>query len=107
MIRGVDHRIGLKPGAVYLWQHPYKAEPFSREREKAEAERMNSMGIIELSLGEWACPVFMVPPPDGSARFCNEYAKLKLMIVKNAYPMIRMDECIESQVDARVFSTLN
>jgi len=70
LIRGVEHRIRLKPGAVPVRQHPYRAGPLAREREKAEVERMRSMGVIEPSTGEWASPVVMVPKPDGSVRFC-------------------------------------
>ena len=107
LIRGVEHRIRLKPGAVPVRQHPYKAGPLAREREKAEVERMRSMGVIEPSTGEWASPVVMVPKPDGSVRFCIDYRKLNLMTVKDAYPIPRMDECIDSLGDARVFSTLD
>ena len=49
----------------------------------------------------------MVPKPDGSVHFCIDYRKLNLMTVKDAYPIPRMDECIGSLGDARVFSTLD
>jgi len=52
LIRGVEHRIRLKPGAVPVRQYPYKAGPLAREREKAEVERMCSMGVIQPSTGE-------------------------------------------------------
>jgi len=107
LIRGAEHRIRLKPGAVPVRQHPYKARPLAREREKAKVERRRSMGVIEPSTGEWAIPVVMVPQHDGSVRFCMDYRKLNLMAVKDAYPIPRMDECIDSLRDARVFSTLD
>jgi len=97
----------LNPGAVPGRQHPYKAGPLAREREKAEVERIRSMGVIEPSTGEWASPVVMVPKPDGSVRFFVDYRKLNLMTVKEAYHIHRMDECIYSLGDARVFSTLD
>ena len=106
LIRGVEHRIRLKHGAVSVRPHPYKAGPLAREREKAEVERMRSMGVIEPSTGEWASPVVMVPKPDGSVRFCIDYGKLNMMTVKDAYPIPRMYECIDSLGDSRVFSTL-
>jgi len=49
----------------------------------------------------------MVPKPDGSVRLCIDYRKRNLMTVKEAYPIPRMDECIDSLGDARVFSTLD
>jgi len=106
-IRGVEHRIRLKPGAVPVRQHPYKAGFLAREREKAEVERMRSIGVIEPSTEEWAIPVVIVPEPDGSVRFCADYRKLKFMTVEDAYPIPGMDECIDSIEDARVFSTLD
>jgi len=107
LIRGVEHRIRLKPGAIPVRQHPLKDGPLAREREKAEVERMRSMRVIEPSTGEWASPVVMVPKPDGSVRFCIDYRKLNLMTVTDAYTIPRMDECIDSLGDARVFSTLD
>jgi len=107
LIRGVEHRIRLNPGAVPVRQHPYQAEPMAREGEKADVERMRSMEVIEPASGEWASPVVMVPKPDGSVRFCIDYRKLNLMTVKDAYPIPRMDDCIDSLGDARVFSTMD
>jgi len=49
----------------------------------------------------------MVPKPDGSVRFCIDYRKLNVMTVKDAYPIPRMDECIDYLGNARLFSTLD
>ena len=97
----------MKPGAVLLRQHPDKAGPLARETEKAEIERMRSVGVTQPSTGEWYSPVVMVPKPDGSVSFCIDYRKLNLMNVKDAYPIPRMKECIDSLGDARVISTLD
>ena len=51
LIRGVEHRIRLEPGAVPVRQNPYKAGPLAREREKAEVERMRSMRVRTLHWG--------------------------------------------------------
>jgi len=106
LISGVEHHIRLKREAVTVRPHTYKARPLAREIEKAEVERMRSMGVIEPSTGEWASHVVMVPKPDGSVRFCIDYGKLNMMTVKDAYPIPRMYECIDSLGDSRVFSTL-
>jgi len=104
-IRGVEHFIRLKPGAVFVRQHSFKAGPSARKREKSEFKRLRWMGVIEPFTGQWARAVVTVPKPDGSVRFCIDYGKLKLMTVKDAYPIPGMDECIHSLGDARVFST--
>ena len=65
------------------------------------------MDVIEPASGEWASPVELVPKPDGSVRFCIDSRNLNIMIIKKAYPIPRIDECIDSLGDARVFSTLD
>jgi len=69
LTRGVEYRIRLKPPAVPVRKHLYKAGSLDREREKAEIERMRSMGVIELATGEWDSLVAMVPTADFSVRF--------------------------------------
>jgi hypothetical protein len=40
-------------------------------------------------------------------RFCIYYRRLNTVTVRDSYPLARMDECIYSLGDARVFSTLD
>jgi hypothetical protein len=40
-------------------------------------------------------------------RFCIDYRRLNTVTVRDSYPLPRMDECIDSLGDARVFSTLD
>ena len=96
-----------KRGAVPVRKPPYKAGPLARTREKAKFERMRSMGVIQPSTGEGNSPVVILSKPDCSVCFYIYCRKLKLMTVKDAYPIPRMDQCIDLLGDARVFSTLD
>jgi hypothetical protein len=62
--------------------------------------------LIEPATGEWASPIVLVPKPDGSLRFCVDYRRLNAMTVPDAYPLSRMDECIDSLGDAVIFTIL-
>ena len=48
----------------------------------------------------------IAPKKDGRLRFCIDYRKMKLMTIKDSYPIPRMDECIYSLGIAFVFTTL-
>jgi len=64
----------------------------AQEREKGEIERVRSVEVIEPTSGKCASPVVMVQKLDGSARICIDDRKLNLMTIKDAYPILRMDE---------------
>jgi hypothetical protein len=63
--------------------------------------------VIEPANSDWASPVVLVPKPDGSMRFCIDYRRLHNLTVRELYLLPRMDECIDSLGDARIFSTLD
>lgn len=55
----------------------------------------------------WATPVVLAPKGDGSWLFFIDFRKMNAVIVKDVYPIPRMDECIASLGSANVFTTLD
>jgi Reverse transcriptase (RNA-dependent DNA polymerase) len=100
------HRIQLTPGAKPAYSQPNRAGDKAREAESVEIHRILRAGVLEPVTSNWASPVVLVPKPDGSMRFCIDYRRLNTVTMRDSYPLPRMDECIDSLVDARVFSTL-
>ena len=106
-IHATKHRIELTPGAKPVYQQPYRASPTQREHERKEIEKMLTEGVIEPSTSEWAAPVVFAPKKDGTLRFCVDYRRLNAVTLRDSYPIPRMDECIDSLGDAKIFSTLD
>jgi hypothetical protein len=106
-VHTIAHRIQLTPGAKPAYSQPNRAGAKAREAKSVEIYRMFRAGVIEPAPSEWAIPVVLVPKPDGSMRFCIDYRRLNTVTVRDSYPLPRMDECINSLGDARVFSTLD
>ena len=64
-------------------------------------------GIITESSSPWASPIVMVGKKDGSFRLCVDYRKLNHITVRDAYPLPRIDETIDSLHGCSLFSTFD
>ena len=105
---GVEHEIDLLPDAKPHSSVPYRAGIRMRDIEKARVDKMVQQGVaVPAPPTEFAAPVVFAPKKDGTLRFCVDYRRLNATTVGDAYPIPRMDECIDSLEDARVLSTLD
>ena len=102
----IQHDIYTVPGKV-VRQRPYRIPQARREGIKKEVENMLQLKVIEESNSPWSSPIVMVPKPDGTMRFCNDFRKLNEISRFDAYPMPRVDELIERLGPARFVSTLD
>jgi hypothetical protein len=86
----VSHVIRTEPG-VRVRLRPYRIPEARRAAIRAEVISMLQMGVIEESHSAWSSPVVLVPKPDGTYRFCNDFRKLNEVSAFDAYPMPRID----------------
>jgi Reverse transcriptase (RNA-dependent DNA polymerase) len=107
MVAATTHRIEVFSGSNPVNAQPYRAGSHARVAEKTEIDRMLAQQVIEPATNEWASPIVLVPKPDGTLRFCVDYRRLNMITVPDTYPLPRMDECIDSLVDAVLFTTLD
>ena len=62
---------------------------------------MLQLRVIEESRSAWSSPVVLVPKPDGTFRFCNDFRRLKEVSDFDVFSMPRVDELIEGLGPAR------
>ena len=94
-------------GAAPIRQ-PLRRTPkgFESEEEQYLKEQLEA-GVVVPSSSEWASPVVLVRKQDGSVRWCLDYRKLNDVTVKDAYPLPRIDMCLDCLAGARYFSILD
>ena len=63
--------------------------------------------IIEPSSGPWSSPILLAVKKDGSPRFCIDFRKLNTLVEKDAYPLPRIDETIDTLAGQQWFCTLD
>jgi hypothetical protein len=65
------------------------------------------MGHIELSSSPFASSVVLVKKKDGTLRMCIYYRALNKKIIKNMYPISRIDELMDELRGEKYFSKID
>jgi len=68
---------------------------------------MQEKDIITPSKSPWASPIVLVPKKDGFLRFCVDYRKGNEITHKDAYPIPRIDDTLDTLAGSKCFSTLD
>ena len=63
--------------------------------------------VIEPSNSAWSSPIVLVTKKDGSTRFCVDYRRVNDLTVKDAYPIPRVDERMDSLSGSKWFNCLD
>ncbi|KAL0149631.1 hypothetical protein M9458_055158 [Cirrhinus mrigala] len=102
----VQHDIRIPPGVI-VRQRPYRVPEARRQAIEEEVQQMLKLGVIEPSRSPWSSPIVMVPKPDGTLHFCNDFRRLNEVSEFDGYPMPRVDELLDRLGRARYITTLD
>ena len=81
-----------------------RSSPQQREEVERQVQELLSKGLIQPSDSPWASPVVLVSKKDGSKRLCLDYRRLNAVTKKDAYPLPRIDDSLDSLGNAKYFS---
>jgi hypothetical protein len=102
----IQHKINT--GASFPIRQPPRRLPLGkREVVKQEVEKMLKKGVIEPSNSAWSSPVVLVTKKDQSIRFCIDYRRLNDVTIKDAYPLPRIDECLDALAGSKWLSSMD
>jgi hypothetical protein len=81
--------------------------PAHLEAISKHVDDMLRQGVIEPASSPWASNVVLVRKKDGSYRCCIDYRQLNLVTRRDAYPLPRIDACLDALGGAKWFSTFD
>lgn len=88
-------------------QHPYRMNPEKCKLAEDEIVYMLEHKIIQPSNSNWSSPCVLVPKPNGSTRFCTDYRKVNAVSKTDAFPIPRVDDCIDKVGKAKFLTKID
>jgi len=74
---------------------------------KKQLEELLEKQLIRPSVSLWGAPVLLVKKKDGSIKLCVDYRQLNKVMIKNRYPLPRIDDLMDQLVGAEVFNKID
>jgi hypothetical protein len=105
--RDIEFVIELKPDTSPIYKTPYRMATLELAELKEHIKELLEKGFIRPSSSPWGAPVILVPKKDGTQRLCVDYCALNEAIVKNKYPLPRIDDMFNQLCGACVFSKID
>ena len=90
-----------------IHQLPRRISPARRQEVRQLLNEMLKNDIIQPSNSPWSSPIILVRKRDGSTRFCIDYRKVNSVTRKDAYPLPRVDDILDTLGGSKWFSTLD
>ena len=87
--------------------NPRKLSPKKIKIQQELVDKMLEEGQIEHSVSAWSAPTVLVTKKDGTTRFCVDYRRLNNNTKKDAFPLPRIDDSLNSLRGQSWFSTLD
>jgi hypothetical protein len=105
--REVELVIDLLPETAPISKRLYRMSVEELKELKKQLTGLQEAEYIRPSSSPWGAPVLFVQKKDGSQRMCVDYRSLNDVIMKNKYPLPRIEELFDWMRDARVFSKID
>ncbi|XP_070017120.1 uncharacterized protein [Nicotiana sylvestris] len=93
--REIDFAVDLLPDTQPISILPYRMAPAELRELKEQLKDFLDKGFIRPSTSPWGAPVIFVRNKDGSLRICIDYRQLNKVIIKNKYPLPRIDDLFD------------
>nr|GFB42144.1 putative reverse transcriptase domain-containing protein [Tanacetum cinerariifolium] len=103
----VEFQIDLVPGAASVARAPYRLAPSEMKELAEQLKELSDKGFIRPSSSPWGALVLFVKKKDGSFWMCIDYRELNKLMVKNRYPLPRIDDLFDQLQGSSVYSKID
>ncbi|KAA3466315.1 DNA/RNA polymerases superfamily protein [Gossypium australe] len=103
LIREVEFAIELVLGTSQTSITLYRMAPIELKELKPQLQELIDRGFARPSFSPWGAQVLFLKKKDGMMRMCIDYRQLNKVMIKNKYPLPRIDDLFDQLKGATVF----
>ena len=103
----VEHDVVLELNTQPIRQSFYRVSYHLLPALKAEVDYLLEHNLAKPSASPWASPCILVKKPNNKFRMCTDYRKLNQVTIKDAYPLPRITDIIDSVSNAKFLSQMD
>nr|GEZ52027.1 putative reverse transcriptase domain-containing protein [Tanacetum cinerariifolium] len=103
----VEFQIDLITGVAPIARSPYRLALFEMKELSDQVKELSKKSFIRHSSLPWGASVLFVKKKDASFRMCIDYQELNKLMVKNRYPLPRIDDLFDQLQGSSVCSKID
>jgi hypothetical protein len=107
LVRGIEHRIDLIPGASLPNRAAYRTNPEETKKIQRQVQDLLEHEYIRESLSPCFVPVLLVPKKDGTWRMCVDCRAINNITIRYRYHIPRLDAMLDELSGSIVFSKID
>ena len=105
--RDVDFVIELHLGMSRISMTPHRMAPVELQELKVQLQELLERGFIRSSTSPWGALVLFAKKKDKTLRMCINYRQLNKVMIKNQYPLPRIDDLFDQLKGAQFYSKID
>ena len=105
--RVVDFGIELHPATSPISMTPHRMALVELQELRVQLQELLDKGFIRLSTSPWGTSVLFVKKKGKTLQLRIDYRQLNRVMIKNRYPLPRIDDLFDQLRGARVYSKID
>ena len=103
----LEHSILIEAGTRPIKDKPRPIAPGLVKSLREQIDKWLDQDVIEPSTSPWSANLVAVKKKDGTVRWCIDYRRLNKVMVKDAYPMPTVKDCLGKLAGSTIFSAVD
>ena len=103
----MDFTIEFHPSTSPISMTPHRMALTKLQELKVQLQELLDRGFIRSSTSPWGTPVLFSKKKDKTLRLCIDYWQLNKVIIKNRYPLLRIDDLFDQLRGAEDYSKID